>query len=559
MLRKRLQPRSESRVVQRELSPQIKFPYRWLIAVILLIIVIGVSLRWVNLAQKIYWHDEVYTSLRITGHTGHEIRQQLAGRIIDAKALLQYQQLDPNRGLDQALHSMATEDAQHPPLYFVLLRCWVQLFGNSVTTIRSLSVLISLLLFPAMYWLCWELFGSSVIGWIAIALVASSPVNLWLAQDAREYGLWMVMVVVSSAALLRALRLNTPYTWLLYAMATATGLYTYLLQGLVMLSHGIYVLTQQSGRFSQVTRAYLIASVLGLTAIIPWGIVVIQNFETVQHATNWLKMTLPFSVVYQSWILNASRLLLDFDLKLESGWAYALTLAIVALEVYALYWLCHYTPARVYGFVLSLIGVMALYLLLPDLILGGIRSIVTRYLIPCYVGLQLAVAYLLATKMSGLQAIQRQAWQWVTLGLVTIGLVSCSANAWASTWWNREVSYGHAQMTQAINQTTCPLVIGDMFGMNVGNLISLSYTVHPNVQYFLLPEVSKQPEPPKIPTGYSEVFFLNLPKEFLQKIEQVNQVNIVPVVPSGISSLWRVQSQPPAGACTQRSQSPTVL
>jgi uncharacterized membrane protein len=398
-----------------------------------------------------------------------------------------------------------------------------------------------------------------VIGWIAIALVASSPVNLWLAQDAREYGLWMVMVVVSSAALLRALRLNTPYTWLLYAMATATGLYTYLLQGLVMLSHGIYVLTQQSGRFSQVTRSYLIASVLGLTAIIPWGIVVIQNFETVQHATNWLKMTLPFSVVYQSWILNASRLLLDFDLKLESGWAYALTLAIVALEVYALYWLCHYTPARVYGFVLSLIGVMALYLLLPDLILGGIRSIVTRYLIPCYVGLQLAVAYLLATKMSGLQAIQRQAWQWVTLGLVTIGLVSCSANAWASTWWNREVSYGHAQMTQAINQTTCPLVIGDMFGMNVGNLISLSYTVHPNVQYFLLPEVSKQPEPPKIPTGYSEVFFLNLPKEFLQKIEQVNQVNIVPVVPSGISSLWRVQSQPPAGACTQRSQSPTVL
>jgi len=41
-----------------------------------------------------------------------------------------------------------------------------------------------------------------------------------------------------------------------------------------------------------------------------------------------------------------------------------------------------------------------LALVIPDLVLGGMRSIQARYLMPCYLGIPLAVAYLLATQIT---------------------------------------------------------------------------------------------------------------------------------------------------------------
>ncbi|MEG4573035.1 hypothetical protein QUA56_10115 [Microcoleus sp. N3A4] len=57
---------------------------------------------------------------------------------------------------------------------------------------------------------------------------------------------------------------------------------------------------------------------------------------------------------------------------------------------------------QVWLFVLAVMAVTALAVVLPDVILGGIRSTKTRYLFPTYWGMQIAVAYLLATKISAL-------------------------------------------------------------------------------------------------------------------------------------------------------------
>ena len=66
-----------------------------------------------------------------------------------------------------------------------------------MTAIRSLSALISLLIFPCIYWLCRELFNVplSVPG-VAIALMAISPIQLVYAQEAREYILWLVTIII---------------------------------------------------------------------------------------------------------------------------------------------------------------------------------------------------------------------------------------------------------------------------------------------------------------------------------------------------------------------------
>jgi len=54
----------------------------------------------------------------------------------------------------------------------------VQSLGPQVAAVRSLSAWISLLVFPRVYWLCWELFRSASVGWIAVTIVAVRPFHI---------------------------------------------------------------------------------------------------------------------------------------------------------------------------------------------------------------------------------------------------------------------------------------------------------------------------------------------------------------------------------------------
>jgi hypothetical protein len=60
-----------------------------------------------------------------------------------------------------------------------------------------------------------------------------------------------------------------------------------------------------------------------------------------------------------------------------------------------------------------------------DLIRGGIRSLNTRYMIPCYLGMQIAVAYFLAVKMTSPQVTMQwqKLWRLALAALLSIGYI----------------------------------------------------------------------------------------------------------------------------------------
>jgi len=154
-------------------------PPTWLRFLIIILLVLGLFFRFVHLDRKIYWMDETYTSLRISGYTESEVAQQLLeSQILSLQDLHKYQRLNPEKSVVDTVKGIAAEEPQLPPLYFVLVRFWTQLFGDSVAAIRSFSAFLSLLAFPCIYWLCLELFESSLVGWLACALIAVSPFQL---------------------------------------------------------------------------------------------------------------------------------------------------------------------------------------------------------------------------------------------------------------------------------------------------------------------------------------------------------------------------------------------
>ena len=106
----------------------------------------GIFFRFANLENKVYWIDECYTYLGISGYTESEFIQELGdGQIKQIKSLQNYQRINAEKNVLDTVKKLALEESQLTPLYFVAARCWGQLFGDSIAVTRSLSAVFSVL------------------------------------------------------------------------------------------------------------------------------------------------------------------------------------------------------------------------------------------------------------------------------------------------------------------------------------------------------------------------------------------------------------------------------
>ena len=246
-----------------------KLPLPRLRLFVIVLLVLGICFRVVNLDRKVYWGDEVYTSIRVSGYTTAEIVQTVTQAPTTAGALQKFQRPSADKGLSGTIQGLITEEPQLTPLYFISLRFWTTWFGDSVTAARSLSVVFGLLALPCLYWFCLELFGSSTVGLIAVALVAISPLHLVYAQEARMYSLWILTTLFSGATLLRAIRLPTWANWLSYTLAVMLTLYASFLSVVVLLGYGAYVFLMTIRRQRSLFFAYLLATLVGFITFSP--------------------------------------------------------------------------------------------------------------------------------------------------------------------------------------------------------------------------------------------------------------------------------------------------
>ncbi|MGB5769203.1 MAG: glycosyltransferase family 39 protein, partial [Crocosphaera sp.] len=280
-----------------------------------IIILLGIFFRFTNIAEKVYWHDEIFTSLHITGFLSSEWKPQLfTGKIIEPDKLQYYLQINPNKNLVDTLNVLAVEDPHHPPFYYILLRYWRQLFGDSITVIRSFSSVFSLLILPAIYWLCWELFKQPIVAWVSISLISISPFYVLYSQEAREYALWTVLICLSSAALLRCIKL-TQYqklkvskyyvNWGLYSILTTLSLYTSLFSLFVIIAQVSYTLVLEKLRLTKVVFFQSISLMISVVLFLPWIIVFINNYEQYKKITSWTKeFVVPALDLLKIWGLN---------------------------------------------------------------------------------------------------------------------------------------------------------------------------------------------------------------------------------------------------------------
>jgi uncharacterized membrane protein len=365
------------------------------------------------------------------------------------------------------------------------------------------------------------------------------------AQEAREYSLWTVTILLSSAALLRAMRVKTKLSWGIYAATIPLGLYTFLLSGLVAIGHGIYVLVTESFRLSKTVTAYLLASLAGFLAFLPWLAVLAINRQQFHNTTEWTNKNIGLAALVKSWVGDLSRIFLDtgFDSQDERASIYLfipIILITLILVAYAIYFLCRSAPQRIWLFILTLTGVTALALIIPDAILGGQRSTANRYLIPSYLGVQLGVTYLLSAKISSTSTKKRQQfWQLTTVVLLLGGVLSCAISSQLDTSWHKDRNYYTPQVVSIINQTAQPLVITSCQELwPLADEMPLSYLLNPQVRL----QVLRDPNMPQISQRFSDVFLLNPSETLLKGVQKERKYSIEPIYPKQLL-LWKLVKQ----------------
>ncbi len=113
-----------------------------------------------------------------------------------------------------------------PPLYYMMLHVWMQVFGRGPSATQGLSVAISLLAVPGGLWAGWTLFNRRA-GLICAALAAFNPFLTTYAQETRMYSLMVVLSLLTCAAFIHVyVHRNRKYLPL-FAVLLAAILYTH--------------------------------------------------------------------------------------------------------------------------------------------------------------------------------------------------------------------------------------------------------------------------------------------------------------------------------------------
>jgi uncharacterized membrane protein len=162
------------------------------------------------------------------------------------------------------------------PLYYLLLRPWLEVSGTSEFSARFLSVFLGVLAVPIVYQVGRQLMPREpVVAVVASALAATSPYLVWYSQEARMYAAVVCICLLSMYLFLAAVQKRGWGRWLGYIVATGLALYVHLLSGLIVLAQA-GILVALRGRHAPRALMWFFGSLAALFAayvpVLAWQI-----------------------------------------------------------------------------------------------------------------------------------------------------------------------------------------------------------------------------------------------------------------------------------------------
>jgi mannosyltransferase len=166
-------------------------PQWWPLAALL---ILAAALRFSTLGLQSFWYDEAFTPVHVL-----------------------------HAGLGATLKGVVhTENT--PPLWYVLIWAWSRIFGTGAVALRFPSALAGVATVAVGWGIGRELTGRRATAIGMAAFVAVNPLFVWYSQEARAYGLFVLMSALAMWCFLRAERNPTIGRLATFAAAASLAL-----------------------------------------------------------------------------------------------------------------------------------------------------------------------------------------------------------------------------------------------------------------------------------------------------------------------------------------------
>lgn len=172
---------------------------------ILLIILVAAGVRFYDLGKPAIWADEGFTLL-LSSYSPSQILFHTARDV-------------------------------HPPLYYLLLHEWMNLFGQGVFAARSLSALADVVTVGLGIWLV-RLVSTQRAAMLAGTMLALLPIAVRYSQEIRMYALLALLMVSATIAFVYWVK-GSGRHWPLaiYTLLMVAGFYTHYFAAVCMAAH----------------------------------------------------------------------------------------------------------------------------------------------------------------------------------------------------------------------------------------------------------------------------------------------------------------------------------
>jgi 4-amino-4-deoxy-L-arabinose transferase-like glycosyltransferase len=183
------------------------------------------------------------------------------------------------RGSEGFVGIITTIADPHPPLYYLTLHGWMQVFGRSPLAVRSLSLILGIASIAAVYLLGRELYDKRT-GLVAALLLSLSTFHIQYSQTARMYTMLVFFGTLSLLFYVRCLKDHSLDNRAGYAVTTVGMLLTHPYGSFVFLGQLLHLciwLYQQPKR--QMVKQWAGTQTLAVMPFVPWlGLVAFQRY-----------------------------------------------------------------------------------------------------------------------------------------------------------------------------------------------------------------------------------------------------------------------------------------
>ncbi len=226
----------------------------------------------------------------------------------------------------------------HPPLYYLLLHYWMQLFGSSALAARSMSAAISIITVVVGYKIVQKV-STKRAARLAGVFLALAPFLVRYSQEARMYGVLGVFLIIGIWLLLKIVdQPKNIWLWIGYILAMTAGFYTHYFALFALFAQWLYLLTLEPvkswkiGKTLWLSPAWWGANIAIVLLYVPWIPNFIAQFTRGQ-GIGWIPKTTIYTLPSGIW-----QFFTYTDARALPGVVYfALPLVVLASSAYILF------------------------------------------------------------------------------------------------------------------------------------------------------------------------------------------------------------------------------